>query len=195
MERASVKASWIKWSVYAVTFLLMIEVISLMNQNAELKKTIKTLTIGDVEPLQSGDQVEAIRIQTLAGDTTSLNFNNPSVRHLLFILSTSCPHCERNLPAWTSIDSSNVGAHTEILGLSVNNLEQTQDFVVSKHVSFHTVAIVDTNFRAKYRITGVPTTLMVEGTGGVMKVWVGELTAEQTQEIRNMMGATGALTN
>ncbi len=76
-----------------------------------------------------------------------------------------------------------------ILGVSIDDLKNTIDYVTTKDIKFYTVVNADTEFRSKYKVKGVPMTILVNGESEVEKVYFGELTNNQTEEIMNLLNA------
>jgi peroxiredoxin len=181
----------------AMILALMVDVVLLTLQNRELKSTIKSLSAASqvMEPLKPGDRVEPFKVQTLDGSMTTVAYFDPNRKYLLFVLSTTCPHCEKTLPAWKAM-AKNSGNTCDVLGISIHSLDDTKKFVASKDVGFVTVSAKDdTSFSRKYKISGVPETILIDGNGVVEKAWIGELSSDQTAEIQNLMIASNAIAN
>ena len=141
-------------------------------------------------PVKTGEKVAPIVVQTLDGKISEISYTNPTKKYLLFVLSTTCPHCEKALISWRTISQSNTAGKCDIIGVSLHNLDATRKYLATKDVGFYTVsAASDTSFSRKYRITGVPETILIKGNGSVEKVWIGELTQDQTNEIQKLMTA------
>jgi hypothetical protein len=71
----------------------------------------------------------------------------------------------------------------------MQNLEETKKFLEGKNVGFYTFSVSnDTSFNRKYKVNGVPETILLNGGGTVEKVWIGELSTEQRTEIEELMG-------
>lgn len=189
MEYPTKQVNWLQLSSFVLIGLLTIEIILLGLQNRELKAHLSFTGSGQVEPLKSGDRVPSFRMQTLDGNTNELSYSDPSRKYLFFVLSTTCPHCEKTLPMWESLAKGASGRFS-VLGLCVHNLDETKKYVSSKNVGFYLASIfADTSFTRKYKIAGFPETILVEGDGTVEKIWLGELSPEQTEEIKKLTGA------
>ncbi len=191
MENSHKRSIWVQVGGAVVMLLLATEVVLLTIQNRELKKALSgTTSMAQVEPLKHGDRVEPIRIQTLDGSSTELQYNDPTKRYLLFVLSTTCPHCEKTLPVWQSF-SHNKSDNCIVLGLCIHSLDETRRFLAAKNVGFYTASVEqDTSFGRKYKIAGVPETILINGNGTVEKSWIGELSPGQTNEISTLIADT-----
>ena len=149
-----------------------------------------------MEPLKPGERVEPIEIQTLDGKKSKLSYTEADKKYLLFVLSTSCPHCEKNMQLWKQIVDFDKDHKCNIIGVSVDNLRATSDYFAEKEIDFYMVsAEVDTGFYRKYKIVGVPETILVDGNGVVEKTWVGELSDDQAHQIETYMIAENRTTN
>lgn len=131
-----------------------------------------------------------MKVQTLDGDASEISYDDPTKKYLLFVLSTTCPHCEKTLVNWKEIALSKSAEKCNIFGISMHDLEKTKQYLATKDVGFYLVSVgADTSFGRKYKISGVPETILIKGGGLVEKVWIGELSVEQTKEIKKLMGA------
>jgi len=181
MNTIKPKADWLQRSSIGLTVLLSVVVILLIIQNRELKRAINGSTV--------------LTRSELDGATTELAYNDSTKKYLLFVLSTTCPHCEKTLPIWQSF-AQNKSENCNVFGISIHNLEQTRSFLANKIVGFYTASVgEDTSFERKYKIVGVPETILISGKGTVEKTWVGELTPKQAIEINALIGGSTSLPN
>lgn len=191
MKQINKRINWFQAIGFGLIVLLTVETILLIKQNRELKIMLKSMSmISEVEPLKPGERVEPIKVQALDGSMSELSYNDPSRKYLLFVLSTNCPHCEKTLVNWKHIVERNTNDRCSIVGLSVHNLDETIKYISKKDVSFYLASVfADTSFNRKYKVSGVPETILVKGDGTVEKVWIGELSDEVTKEIQDLSGA------
>ena len=180
---------------YLLILFLTAEVILLTYQNRELKQELKNLVAATqpMESLKPGERVEPFNVKTLDGGLSEVRYADPAKKYLLLVLSTTCPHCAKTLPVWDVI-ARNRPNNADVLGISVHDVDHTKKYVEESKINFYVVS-VDTSFYRKYKISGVPETILVSGDGTVEKSWIGELTADQSTEIQNLMGASKTLTN
>ena len=191
MDKTSKSFSWLQAGAFFLISLLTAEVVLLTLQNRDLKNKLKsTAFAAQVDPLAPGEKAVPFKIQTLDGATNELAFSDPAKKSLLFVLSTTCPHCEKTLANWKTITEKSLDDRCNIIGVSIHNLEETRKYLTNKKVGFYMVsAAADTGFSRKYKISGVPETILIDGNGSVEKVWLGELSDEQTEEIEKLMSA------
>ena len=182
------KSIALRLAPYVVIVLLAIEVVLLMQQNRELKSAVRAMSSETVDPLRPGDSIQTVGFQTMDGRRGELSYTDPGKKYLLFVLSTSCPHCERNLELWSELVAFDSNRRCNILGLCVDELQATLDYSAEKHLPFSLVSVaVDTGFHRKYRVSGVPETILVDGNGRVERTWLGELNSEQRDEIKKLI--------
>jgi peroxiredoxin len=163
---------------------LVVAVLLLAFENRELKKR---LTPPDTIVLKPGESVGPTRIVGLDGQEIEITFDDPSMSWLVFVLSTTCPHCERNLPAWASIVEKAPSSGLSIIGVSIHNVEVTKRYFADKRVKFILYSAADTSFDRMFKILSVPQTILLKPGGIVEKVWVGELGESTSHEIAKLL--------
>ena len=192
------KTDWTKLIGVVVLVLLTVECAFLIFQNRQLKSVIAAMSAGSGErreALKTGDIVDPFAITTLDGKSAELNYPDSTRKYLLFVFSTTCPHCEKNYSRWSAISDSIRGTGCDVIGVSVHSVDQTQTYVKSKAGGFQTVCVTDTSFGRRYKIVGVPETILIRGNRTVEKSWIGELTADNIKEIEALTGAAKVLTH
>ena len=190
METVKKKTYWIQLVTFTIIAVLVVEDGLLIIQNKELKARLNAFAAPQMEPLKPGEVLQPVNVQTLDGNIRELNYSDTSKKYLLFVFSTTCPHCERNLVRWQEIVDGYHADGCDIIGISVHDLDATQRYVTTKNIGFVTVSSAkDTSFARKYKMSGVPETILVAKNGKVEKTWRGELNAEQTDEIKSLIGS------
>jgi peroxiredoxin len=169
----------------AINVLLALLCAALIHQNRELKSG-RGAGPGRAA-LKPGDRVEGFSYRTLAGETLRLDYSEPGKRTLLFVISTTCPFCQKSLPGIQRLFDENRNGPCRVLGVSIHEPELTARFAAVRNLGFQLVSAAGEKFSRDYRITGVPTTVLVSGNGVVEKVWEGELTERLTTEIESSL--------
>ena len=155
-----------------------------------MKDAIKRISfVNQVEPLKPGERVEAFKVYTLDGNASEVGYTDTTRKCLLFVLSTSCPHCEKTIASWRQIAESDTRNICNIFGVSLQPFDETKRYLESKNVGFYLVS-AETSFSRKYKVPGVPETILLQGNGIVQKTWLGELSTTQVDEIQVLMGVT-----
>lgn len=191
MEQFKSKTDWIQLASLVLIVALMVEVILLIRENKQLKTTLAQLQPVQLKP---GERAEPFRIESLDGTPGEFTYS-PGKKYLLFIFSTSCSHCENTLVYWQHIAANNNGRRCNIVGVSLDKPGETKKYTLEKNLTFSVVADADSNFGRKYKISGVPTTILVGGDGVVERSWYGELSATQSDDIEHLMNAQSVSTN
>ncbi len=191
MTETAPKAPWTPILSYVLIVMLTAEVVLLAKQNRDLKATINRMSAGPMETLKPGESVGTIAAWTLGGETRQLRFDDAPRKSLLFVLSTTCPHCEKNLPLWQEIAVRGGADSCRIVGVSLHDLPTTRAYVAAKGIRFEVVSAADSDFTRHYKIPGVPETILLDARGRVEKTWIGELSDAQTREILGLARGTG----
>jgi peroxiredoxin len=184
------KRNWMQLIGFFLIIFLGVEDGMLILQNRELKRRLNSVA-GPAEPLKPGEQVKPLKAQDLDGKLIQLSYRGAVKKHLLFVFSTKCPHCEKNLPRWQSIVENKASSGCDIIGISVQGIEDTRRYAMAKSMPFRIVSALDTAFIQNYKITGFPETIMIEEDGSVKNIWVGELSTEQVDEIDSLLSPPG----
>jgi peroxiredoxin len=180
------RTRWFELAAVLLIILLSINLVLLTLQNREYEKILSRAGLSQADEIvRPGSQLENIDIVTLEGHSATLSVSDENKRFLLFVLSTTCPHCLANLPRWDSISRTLSSSGLYIVGLSIHKPEETMEYVAEQGVSFYTVSVSDTAFLERYMIPGVPATLLLATGGIVEQVWIGELSEDQVSEVIN----------
>lgn len=168
---------------------LTIEVVLLLLQNRNLKNALQALSGLPRDTLKQGERLEPFTVRTMDGQVVHFGYANSTRKYLLFVLSTRCPHCERNLGTWNSLADYSRDNAVTVFGLSLDDLEATRQYMTHGDVKFYLTTVADTTFAHKYKIIGVPETILVNGNGLFERVWRGELSSDQVHEIQQLASA------
>jgi peroxiredoxin len=124
----------------------------------------------------------------LEGESNVLKYDDPASKNLLFVFSTTCPHCQKNIIAWNRIASRASTGKCNVFGISVHDASVTMAFVKRENIGFVTFsASQDSSFISGYKINAVPVTILLKGKGTVEKTWTGELQENDIHDIANMI--------
>lgn len=171
---STTRLSWV------LNLLLAIVCVVLLIQNRALKQGGAHAT-GAVKP---GSHVASFAYRTLSGRQATLAFDGSRKRYLLFVISTTCPWCERSIPEIRAITQMVRNGGVQPLVVSIHDATATRDFAAAQHLDFDVVSAASSDeFQRGYGIEGVPTTILVNGDGVVLGVWEGNITPELAHEI------------
>ena len=140
-----------------------------------------------IAALKPGDHVEGFSYRQLDGATHRLDYADARRAHLLFVLSTTCPFCQKSLPNIQELFDRHKTGACDLLAVSIHDLLLTAQFAAERKLGFPLVSAPDEQFSRNYKIGAVPTTILVRGDGVVDRVWEGELTRTLMQEIESSL--------
>jgi peroxiredoxin len=185
-KAASGGGRWFKIISTVLIVFLSVDLVFLVIKNRRYEEMLmQSGVIQRDDAMKPGDRIGDIAITTLEGKDGQLSVSTPNDRYLLFVLSTSCPHCLANLPKWADINRRVAPSGRYVVGLSVHGAKETVQYIQDNGVAFYTVTTPDTAFLDRYRIPGVPATLLLSTGGVVQNVWIGELTDDQVADVIN----------
>ncbi len=166
-----------------VITLLAIDVVVLSVKNRDLKDHIREISgFEPPEPFEPGSVAGKISVTLLDGRNDSISYDEAYAKYILFVFSTTCPHCEANIPTWKSLNET-LNGRCFIIAISIHDVERTVDYVTKREFPFYTVSLNDTAFYQRYKISGVPVTMLIATDATVEGVWKGRLDDEQEKDI------------
>ena len=170
---------WIKQTasllMTTLFFFLSIQVIVLAIQNRELKSKL-SLLIYEKDTLQEGDEAKPFIAQDLNGNVAAFFQNkNDDKKSLLFIFSTGCKACELNMQNWIALADTLFSKNLDVIGLSINSISETINFVQKFSLNFTLYSINDENFTNNYKANKTSQTILVDENNLVIRAWVGIL--------------------
>lgn len=132
------------------------------------------VAVGDVVPSE-------LRLAALAsGDT--LSPSAPGVSTLYLIFQSTCPACERNLPAWQQLVAQARGSR--VLAIGLEEEASAVRYVRERLPEALAVRPLDQDaFLRRLTITLVPTTLVVDGGGVLVERYEGMLQSGEVDDL------------
>jgi hypothetical protein len=163
--------------LHVVVLALAVEVFVLGKQNRELKSTANQQRQVDIKV------GEHLSLDGLTPVTTS-NAVDSTVRQLIYIFTTTCPFCEKNVAAWKEVNKAASRRRVRVLGICLDSPKNALAYAVKFRLSYE--IYVPENV-AKYRqgnhIVGVPNTVLRSSSGQAESVWLGLLGSDKVKEI------------
>jgi peroxiredoxin len=169
-----------------IIVILMIQNFFLVRKNDALLRKLESAkaSLSERSMLSKGDTVYAFRALGLDGERVLIDPRNKKGKTLLFMFSTRCPFCAKNVEHWNRIVKQTAGMQIQILGISIDSLERTGEFISRHGALFPPFSIVnDTTIFRRLRLELVPQTLLLDPTGRVLHVWGGLLNDTQSKEV------------
>ena len=151
-------------------------VVKLSMQQRALVDRVRELTTRVRDPYV-GFYVPAVTLRSVAGDSVRLGEVPGGNAQVLLVFSTTCRFCRASLSEWKRMVSQFRGpSGVEILGVSVDSAEETQQYLVDHHLEFPVVSFTDRRLTALYRSNVLPQTLVIDEQGKVQYAHLGALT-------------------
>ena len=168
---------------------LAVEVMLLVRKTRRLEGEIARLSAA-MQPgtVEVGDAFEPLTLIGEDGEEVSLRFGHRQPHTLMLLFTMSCPACEKTFPIWSEIIPAE---ETPALRVAAIRLDRDPGLVeASTNVLPVPVYTAKERGKTLQKITRIPITVLVDGSGVVEKVWSGYLTPEKQQDLRNALEAT-----
>jgi len=91
-----------------------------------------------------------------------------------------------NLYNWKQIADGYKNSNLNIVGVSLDDLQETDEFVFFNEITFPVYIHPDSIFQREFNIRATPQTIAVDKRGKVRKSWPGLLDSQRQQEIVDM---------
>jgi peroxiredoxin len=177
-------------SLVILALVALAVVVTLVQQNRYLKDQVGALAGGRSgrSGLSVGSTLPQVEVMAIGGRRSPLYENSHPVTVLAF-LTTDCTYCERSIPQWTRLASALEGTDAAFLGVSLDSLEKTQEFVSNHGISWR-VAVLDSHGEHSLPIRSVPVTAIVRRGGLLEELWLGQLDDSRTAQILSLVGVS-----
>lgn len=163
----------------ALAAVLLVAILTL--QNRALRRQLSVARSKLVLP-HVGMVVPGFRGTSLTGESIAVAEPAPDERQVLLIFTTTCAFCMQALPTWQRIEqalSSDTSATARVIGISLDSLEQTREYVRVNSLRFPVLLLTDERTRAVYRMKAVPITMVLDGDGRVLHTRMGAPLGDQ----------------
>ena len=168
---------------------LAVEVTLLVIKTRRLEGEIARLSAAmQPKTVEVGEAFEPLTLVGEDGKEKLLEFGEGQPHTLMLLFTMSCPACEKTFPIWCEIIPTE---ETPALRVAAIRLDRDPE-PVEASTNVLPVPVYTAKERGKtlQKITRIPTTVLVDGSGVVNKVWSGYLTPEKQQDLRNAPEAT-----
>jgi len=164
--------------LHLAVVVLAMEVYILADQNREFKRFSDS---ANRERLVEGD---SLSIQTLM----PIDIGSPEISDsrgaIVFIMTTRCPFCKRNMASWKSLSSVARSNGLVTIGVSLDSLQMTAAYAKQEGIDFPVYVPRDIGQYVKQnKLVGVPITVLRDSAGIAQRVWNGLLADSVVSEI------------
>ena len=167
-------AAFTGWINYQVKYV--------MPQAAGTVEAIGDLTIGTPAP--------DFTIPDLAGEAVSLASMQGRKIVLIEFWATWCPPCRMVLATLRRMEQSLREHDVEVLSVNqAETVEQVRRFVAQEGTPFHVLLDTDGAVAARYRVTSLPTMLLIDRRGIVRWIHIGHM--PETDDLRDVVERLG----
>ncbi len=164
-----------------IFFFLAVQSVIFAIQNRELKSRL-ALLITDKDVLKEGDTVKAFSIIDLKENLHEIEYRS-TTKTLIYIFSTKCSPCTKNLPNWNLLTEKLKETNTGIIGVSLNPIEDIKLYHSENDIQFPTYVPIDETFKLDYKGFLTPQTLLIDENAIVLKSIQGILQESTLSEI------------
>ena len=153
---------------------------------ADERRAASIDTAAATAPEVTGTRRPALRLPGLDGTTRSLaEFDGQVI--LLNFWATWCPPCLREIPALMEVQSELGDAGFQVVGLALDGMQATNEFVAEHDVNYPVLVSSDDGFAVSRAFGNVPSTLpysvVIDREGIIRAIHRGALTREQATEM------------
>ncbi len=164
------------------------EIVLLIKQNRELKAEVGELREQvahgqQVYPsLEEGEVVGPLAATALDGSPSTISYDAVYEDTILLVFSPSCPACNENMKNWKRLEKRYPNEDKRLFYVSTAGADETRDFVASYGIAAPVLIPEDVSMPG-YKISHIPTTLVVAPGGTVKEVIVGVLSEQAVAEL------------
>lgn len=161
MEQATLVSSLSLWII--VLFNLLLTLVLIRRVNTQAKGGIRKAT-----GLDTGIAAPNFTAEALGGEQVSLSTYNGRPMAFLFI-GTRCGPCREAIPRYESIREKALANGTELVLVSIDNMESTQELVQDLNVRLPVIVAPrhQNPFADDYKVSGTPSYCIIDGEGKV----------------------------
>jgi thiol-disulfide isomerase/thioredoxin len=150
--------------------------ILLIRQNSQLRSLVHEFE--SEQRIQIGEKLRPFRGADLNGKTEEVRFDEPEVRRIVLVSSTSCPFCKRQNPSWNQLAGQIDRRRYEVITLFRDREDRDHVAAYLKANGFGNnslmpVFFVADEFFKESKLNSTPITLILGKDGVVEKAWFG----------------------
>lgn len=173
----------------AVTTLVVLVVVALIDQNKDLKDALADLAqqqggsgSSRGPAYETGMQIPDVGLRSLDGSERRSADVLSSKVGVLAILTTTCQFCQLTLPQWANIAEELDQRNVAFAAVSLDNLDETRAYVTRNSINFD-VAVLEAAEFGRLGVTSVPLTIAFSEGGEVLGSWPGALDVARASEV------------
>jgi peroxiredoxin len=138
--------------------------------------------------MNPGDSVSSFSALNRDSSAVVLNPATGNRKTLMLVFTTWCHNCRDNMNNWDTLLAETRDDNIQVLGLCLDSLYKINRYGAERALTFPVYSIAsDASIALKYKLTEIPQTILLSEHGKVVKVWVGLLTDEAREAIRDSL--------
>jgi len=143
-------------------------------------------TVAALGDLKLGTPAPAFRLSDLSDATVELEAMRGDKIVLVEFWATWCPPCRMVLATLRRMEQTLQEANVEVLSVNQGEAaEQVRQFVAKEGIPFHVLLDPDGAVSARYRVSSLPTMVLIDRRGMVRWIHVGHM--PETDELRDVL--------
>ncbi len=131
----------------------------------------------------AGMYVPKLELPTLSGELVVIGAPHAGTRQILLLYNTTCTFCAAGLPAWATVAEAASELDAEVIGLSIDLLDETLAYAGAHHLTFPTALLASDRDKVLLRADAVPQTLVVDSAGRVLLARPGNLSPSAVDSV------------
>ena len=133
-------------------------------------------------PLSVGQRVPAVVLENVGrGTAESIDFGGSGTGTVLYFVAPDCRRCEDNLAAALALQQR---VHQEFRFLPISvSAERLGEYLTRSQLTWRPLFMPEAT-RQRYALSGLPQTIVIDGSGMVRANWVGEYKGSLAEKIR-----------
>jgi thiol-disulfide isomerase/thioredoxin len=137
---------------------------------------VNNFTPNDEGLIPVGDKAPSFSAETVKGGSVSVGEGGAPATMLVFFASW-CPHCQNEAPILSELESQYDGLRMVMVGIDgEDNPDKVRGFV--EEYGIESPAVYEPSLGFKYRVSGYPTTYVLDESNGVIGAHSGEAPKE-----------------
>jgi peroxiredoxin len=161
-------------------------VVALSLQNRSLKQQLAQGGARTAPPeYKPGDVVPALNVVSDDGTSKPIGFGEGESKTLLLVFSAHCPACQQTVPIWRKVFAEPPASGVRIVGIQTDRLDRNPAAPVELGASFPfpVYGYKRTSDDPLSKVPFIPTVLLVDAKGAVVKTWSGVPNEGATAEL------------
>ncbi len=161
-------------------------VLLLVMQNKKLKEQI--INSSKVLPnLQVNDILPPLETKNLNDEWTQISYGISQKKKVFIVFSNNCDLCTKMIPIWKELNSKIDKDKYRVIGILLNDQKISERIEKDFGSNFEAITFPSLQTQMHYKIFFSPMTIIVDNSGNVEKIWLGELDDKSYEELKQVL--------